>query len=217
MFCVLSFLCSLFSAARAGFSLRLCFDLPEFHIHTEFCSYTGSSVTSRVEMGKLDWKQPSPSAGHSASVQPRSNPGFGQLELNERSCFFRSCLCSATRIPATSLSDAGVGWMEVTQREPWPQGDSLAPSPNPSHFPGLARGTRAWSYGFPKMFEMGMGKILVLNPWCYVVPSPRCLPSPVHGQVYRSSIILCNFCGRPGITQLFCCLDRLLGGFSKVF
>lgn len=52
LFCVLSFLWSLFSTPWAGFSLWLYFDLPEFHIHTQFCSYSGSSVTSRVEMGE---------------------------------------------------------------------------------------------------------------------------------------------------------------------
>lgn len=47
LFCVLSFLWSLFSTPWAGFSLRLYFDLPEFHIHTQFCSYSGSSVNQQ--------------------------------------------------------------------------------------------------------------------------------------------------------------------------
>lgn len=143
LFCALSFLCSLFSAPCVGFLLRLYFDLPEFHIHTQLCSYSGSSVTSRVEMEKLGWKWPFCSCGHSASVQIRSQL-VGQLELNERSCFFRSYLCSITCTPAMSLSDTYFGGWR------WHRGltagDFLAPSsrqpPSPSPFQGRATGAR---------------------------------------------------------------------------
>lgn len=123
-FSVLSFLCSLFSMPWAGFFLQLYFNLLEFHVRAQFCSYSGSSITSKVQVGKPSWKWHLRLGGHSTSVQYRANPEFNQVDLNKRSCFFRSHLCSVTHAPATSLADPCFACIEVTWREPWPRGTS---------------------------------------------------------------------------------------------